>query len=347
MRWLLATGAAGGAVGTAAVLPRKANAYYSGPVTDHFDGERFFNPGGSPQKGLGALAKLYFNETWEAWPATLASPFSDEPPARVTQGARLSFIGHASWLIQAGGVNLLVDPHWSERASPLSFMGPRRANAPGIAFDRLPSIDAVLVTHNHYDHMDTPTLARLWSSDRPRIVTPLGNDQILRSEIPGLNAEAVDWGARIDLTDDVRIHVEPAQHWSARGIRDRSHALWASFMIETPAGKIYAAGDSGLGTGRIFSGVAARHPVIRAALLPIGAYGPQWFMKGQHMNPHEAVEVFKILGAERALGQHWGTFRLTTEPHDEPPQVLAEALAGAAIPPERFIPVRPGQVIEI
>ena len=337
------------AAGAASLLPRKANAYYSGPVSDHFDGELFFNPGGRSPKGLTQVARLYTMESWSAWPREFPSPFPAARPARSVGGARaqLTFIGHASWLLQTSGRNILIDPVWAERASPFSFMGPKRANAPGVAFDDLPPIDAVIVTHNHYDHMELLALARVWQRQRPLIVTPLGNDTIMKAEIDGLSATAIDWGATVDLGGGIAAHAVPTQHWSARGARDRRHALWASFVIETPAGKIYAVGDTGFGDGATFRHVAARNGPIRLALLPIGAYEPRWFMEGQHMNPADAVEAFTLLRAQAALGHHWGTFQLTTEPHDRPPADLAAALATRAIPSERFVPVRPGQVIEI
>lgn len=337
------------AAATASLMPRKANSYYSGPVSDHFDGERFFNPGGRSPKGLWQVARLYTGETWATWPPVAPSPVGpDRPPEQVVgKRARLTLIGHASWLIQAGGRNLLIDPVWADRASPFSFAGPRRANAPGIAFDDLPPIHAVIVTHNHYDHMDVMTLGRVWQRHRPMIVTPLGNDTILRGEIAGIEARAVDWGDATDLGGGIIAHAEPTQHWSARGARDRSHALWASFVIETPAGKIYAVGDSGFADGGTFRRVALRHPKLRAALLPIGAYEPRWFMEGQHMNPADAVAAFQLCGAEIALGHHWGTFQLTTEAYDQPPRDLSRALANAGIDDDRFRPMRPGEVCEI
>lgn len=347
LKYALAAGAMT-AAGAAMLFPRRANAYYSGPVSDHFDGQRFFNPGGRSPKGLANVARLYGLESWERWPGHFPSPHRDTPPAAVSgTKARIAHIGHASWLIQTAGRNILVDPVWSKRASPLSFTGPRRAQAPGIDFDALPTIHTVLVTHNHYDHMDTETLARLWQRYRPRVVAPLGNDIIMQEDIPGISVETVDWGAALDLGRDLRLHVEPTQHWSARGALDRNHALWASYVLETPAGRIFAVGDSGLGDGRTFRSVAQRHPSIRMALLPIGAYEPRWFMESQHMNPADAVTAFELSGAHEALGHHWGTFQLTTEAHDQPPADLAKALAVRGVEPRRFRPVQPGMVVLI
>ena len=335
-----------GAGGLALWSGARANAYYRGPTSDHFDGVCFFNPGGVRPRGPGAFLKWQFGERGEAWPASFPSPFSpDRPPPRFAgEGVRVAFIGHASFLLQMRGMSILVDPVWSDRASPVAFAGPLRVNAPGIAFEHLPSIDAVLVTHNHYDHMDLPTIRRLWKSFSPRLITPLGNDAIIRRAMPGVAVEAVDWGETVDLGAGVRVHAEPSAHWSARGIGDRMHALWASFVVEAGGQKIYCVGDTGFGDGAIFRRVRARHPSLVLALLPIGAYEPRWFMRNQHMNPEEAVEAFVLSGAAQALGHHWGTFRLTNEGVERPAQELGAALARRALPPARFSALRPGEV---
>jgi L-ascorbate metabolism protein UlaG (beta-lactamase superfamily) len=350
----------------------RGNSYYRGPPSDHFDGTRFFNPVGSSLASSGApagrpgsgprssprsgprggprgcldLLRWTFAEPWAPWPASLPSPFPPDapPPAVAGDAIRVACIGHASFLIQTRGHNILLDPVWAERASPLSFLGPRRFNPPGVAFDALPRIDCVLITHNHYDHMDTGTIARLWQRFAPRVVTPLGNDAILRAAVPGLAAEAVDWDAYVDLGGGVAVHVEPCLHWSARGAWDRAHALWASFVLETGARKLYCVGDSGFGDGAPFRRVRQRHPALALALLPIGAYEPRWFMRHAHMSPPEAVAALELCGAAQALGHHWGTFRLSNEAAERPAADLAAALAERGIPAERFGALRPGEV---
>ncbi len=261
--------------------------------------------------------------------------------------SRLSFVGHASWLIQTAGLNILVDPVWSERASPFSFAGPKRHNDPGIAFDALPTIDVVLVSHGHYDHLDVATLSRLAARFSPRVITPLGNDLTMRNADPKIRTEAFDWQQRIELGNGVAVTLVPTRHWSARGLFDRNRSLWASFVLETPPGKIYAVGDSGYGGGKHFRDVGRMHGPLRLALLPIGAYEPRWFMKDQHMNPSDAVKALADCGAAQALAHHHGTFQLTDEAIDAPVIALAQALDEARIPPERFAALKPGQVFEI
>jgi L-ascorbate metabolism protein UlaG (beta-lactamase superfamily) len=345
MRMLMGLAAAT-AGGWAVVSGGRPNRYYAGPPSDHFDGVRFYNPGGPRPKGAGAFLKWQLGDGGEAWPGHYASPFpQDSPPQRFTgAGARIVFIGHASFLIQLRGRNVLIDPVWSQRASPLSFIGPSRVNAPGIAWEQLPPIDAVLVTHNHYDHLDMTSIGRLWQQFRPRIVTPLGNDAIMRSGVPGLAASAVDWDQVVELGDGIRVHAEPTVHWSARGFGDRMHALWASFVLESGDTKIYCVGDTAFGDGATFRRVRRRHVRLALALLPIGAYEPRWFMRSNHMNPLEAVEAMALSGAARAFGHHWGTFRLTNEGIERPHKDLAVALAQRALPAESFLALRPGEV---
>jgi len=319
--------------------------YYSGPPSDHFDGTRFFNPGGDRLRSFVDFLRWQLTRQAAPWPEAYPSPFADRPPDRVgVRDLRVSFLGHATFLIQAAGCNILTDPIWSERASPVPFAGPRRYNPPGIPFDRLPRIDVVLISHNHYDHLDLPTLVGLWRRDRPRIVAPLGNDSIIRNHDADIAVTALDWGGRAEVAPGFEVFVEPAHHWSARATNDRNHALWASFVLRGAGRSIYFAGDTGLGGGRHFRAIAGRHPRLDVALLPIGAYEPRWFMAPQHMNPDDAVRAFRILKARTALGFHWGTFRLTDESIDQPPRDLALALQARRVPAQSFIAMRPGQV---
>jgi len=323
---------------------------YSGPVSDHFDGKRFYDPDGVPPKSLSDLLRWQFGGGRKRvdWPEWVPSPHADAPPPLV-DGAkvRLSFIGHVSWLIQTGGLNILVDPVWSERVSPVSFAGPKRRNEPGIAFEALPRIDVVLVSHGHYDHLDISTVSKLTARFSPRVVTPLGNDLTMRAVDPKIRAEAFDWHDRVALNDEIAVSLVPTRHWSARGVFDRNKALWASFVLETPAGKIYIVCDSGYGEGLHFRRVAEAHGPLKLAILPIGAYEPRWFMRDQHMDPYDAVKALRDCGAAAALAHHHGTFQLTDEAIDAPATTLGHALDEAGIPRERFAVLKPGQVVEI
>jgi len=327
-------------------VPQSKNRYYSGPPGDHFDGLRFFNPDHpDTDRGLRDLLRWKLKEKAARWPKSVP-PQQIVPDARVA-GLRVTIVGHASVLIQAGGLNVLTDPVWSDRASPLSFAGPRRVWAPGIAFESLPQIDAVLLSHNHYDHMDLATLRRLHIQHAPLMVAPLGNDVILRRAIPGVRVAAGDWWDRIDIGNGGEVTIVPAYHWSSRTGRDRRMALWCGFMLSTGGGSAYFAGDAGYGNGRIFHQVREKLGRPDLALIPIGAYAPRWFMSAQHTDPDEAVQILENLEAGRAVGIHWGVFQLTDERRDEPPELLLEALARRGITDSLFPAGEPGLSYEL
>lgn len=318
--------------------------YYSGPVSGHFDGERFFNPEGDsagvPRKFI--LPRLWAMITGQqspGWPETIPVR-PTKPPARVDGGAmRVTWIGHATALVQTQGLNILTDPIWSDIAGPWNRFGPKRARAPGVRFGDLPKIDLVLISHNHYDHMDLPTLERLWARDRPLIVTSLGNETILKDR--GIYAVARDWGGVAHVKPGVSVIVERVHHWGSRWGSDRNRALWSGFTVNLPGGNIFFAGDTGLGDGA-WPRLAARHGPFRLALLPVGAYHPREIFGGHHIDPQQAVSVFRTLGARHALGVHWGTFRLTDESAEAPRAELAESVKAAGIAPDRFITTEPG-----
>ena len=328
---------------------RRVNPYYQGPPSDHFDGEIFFNPGGESPRGFTDLLRWQFGGGRAKWPSAWPSPFPSAKPAQRIDGdsLHLTMVGHASLLLQAAGLNILVDPVWSDRVSPFSFAGPRRVNAPGIAFQDLPPIDLVLVSHNHYDHLDTKTLSRLRTEHDPKILTLHGNDAIIGAAVPGARLAAHDWGDSVPLSDGVTVHVEPAHHWSARGTRDRRMALWGGFVIETRAGKIFIAGDTGFHGGKNYCDMARKHGAFRLATLPIGAYEPRWFMELQHQNPEEAVEGMLLSNSAFAAGCHWGTFQLTNEPIGEPSDRLHAALDAKGIARDTFRAMLPGEVWDV
>lgn len=314
--------------------------YYRGSKSDHFNGERFFNPGFAKYMGgsPGGFLNRWLTGERAAWPVEVPVR-QTVPPARVMgEDMRVTWIGHATVLVQTQGLNMLTDPVWSERASPFSWIGPKRVRAPGVAFDDLPKIDIVLVSHNHYDHMDLSTLERLWARDRPAIVAGLGNDTLLRGR--GIEGIALDWNKRVRI-GGAMVVAERNHHWSSRWGVDRNRALWSAFTVELPGGSIFFAGDTGIGDGS-WVREAARGP-IRLAILPIGAYEPRDFMKTNHINPEEAVAIFEALKPALALGIHWGTFQLTFEGINEPRQKLAALKRQRGIAPDRFVATEAGQ----
>ena len=282
------------------------------------------------------------------WPKKIPAHSGVRPLRRVGElngsGLSITAVGHSSLLIQVGGCNLLIDPVWSERASPLRFAGPRRRNPPAIAFQDLPPIDCILLTHNHYDHMDVFTLKRLWHDHHPVVISPLGNDAVIHASAPEIEVTTGDWWDSFALHPAIRATIVPAYHWSSRNISDRRMALWGGFMLETAAGSIYCAGDTAFRDGAIFHQIRKRFGPPAVALLPIGAYAPRWFMGTQHADPTEAVQIAQICGARHALGIHWGTFQLTDEAHHEPEDLLEAAVSAHKMESSQFIALHPGDV---
>lgn len=259
-----------------------------------------------------------------AWPEWRDFPPQPAPPSRV-EGAllRATFINHATVLLQWRGLNFLTDPHFSLRASPFSFIGPRRAHAPGIPYEDLPRIHAILLTHDHYDHMDITSLRRLTSGQGCPIYTGLGVAGQMPRDLRR-HATEMDWWEHLPLAPGLKLHFVPAQHFSARGIFDRMKTLWGGFVLESAQGNIYAAGDTA--RGRHFGMLKERFGCFRLALLPIGAYEPRWFMAKAHLNPEEAVNAMLALKAEHALAIHFGCFHLADEEMDAPLDALKVAV---------------------
>lgn len=314
---------------------------YSGPVSDHFDGERFTNPTDRSRPGFGDMLELATSRDPGPWyPGTRNVRFAP-PPRRVGAGAlRVTFVNHATTLIQMDGLNILTDPIYSERCSPVGFAGPARVRPPGVAMEDLPPLDAVIVSHNHYDHFDLPTLKALAQRNPGlRIFVGLGNGALLdEAGIPG--GEEVDWRQRVALSEAVTLVAWPSQHFSGRGLTDGDATLWLSYVLLGPGGPVYFAGDTGMGPH--FAAAGEAFGPFRLAVLPIGAYKPRWFMSPIHIDPQQAVEAALALGARTSLGMHFGTFPLGDDGQYEPVRELKAALE-AARPRPRFWVLRFGQ----
>jgi L-ascorbate metabolism protein UlaG (beta-lactamase superfamily) len=360
--------------------------YYRGPVSAHYDGAHFFNPDGEFGTGgtqnrvpAAMLFQFLLGKDRSPWPQHVATapgyPATEGtacPP--VAKGSRIieswarcvakvdprrmfvTWIGHATVLVQAGGINILTDPIYATHSGPWGITGPSRVRDPGIRFEDLPKIDLVLISHDHYDHLDLATLKRLWERDHPLIVTSLGNDTVI-AQAGGAKAVARDWGERVAVRPARRLAdgtviapidviLERVHHWGSRWMSDRNRALWSGFTVTLPGGNLFFAGDTGWGDGS-WPAEAARDGPYRLALLPIGAYQPRAMMSGNHIGPVEAVAAFQTLGAAHALAIHWGTFRLSNEGMNEPPALLAKTLAEKHIAPDRFRALEVGRNWEV
>ncbi len=311
---------------------------YSGPPSDHFDGKQFFNFGRG-NHGTLAFFKWMFTREPGHWPRWIENKTFPAPSAR-SEALRVTFINHATMLIQVDGLNILTDPIWSRRTSPVSWAGPARRRDPGVAFDALPKIDFVLLSHNHYDHLDLSTLERLEQRDHPVIISALGNVALLeKHSISG--GRSHEWWETVEASTSVRIHLVPAQHFSGRGLTDRDANLWAGYVIESSKGRVFFAGDTGWGPH--FQMIRDRIGTIDVALLPIGAFRPVWFMSPVHISPLEAVRAHRILGARISIPMHYGTFNLGDDGEAEPLLALRRALASEGLPESEFLVLDQGE----
>jgi L-ascorbate metabolism protein UlaG (beta-lactamase superfamily) len=294
------------------------------PFPPHYRDGRFFNPGAPGPRGLASVLKWKLTSRPEPSPK-LIPIVPSIPPASVDSPSLLAtLVNHSTVLLQQPGSNILTDPIWSERCGPREFLGPRRHRLPGVEFDRLPPIHTVLLSHNHYDHLDIPTLRRLSARGGAIFVAPAGVARFLESHGIG-PARELDWGDSLDVPG-ATIHAVPAFHFSGRGPFDRNRTLWCGYLIESAFGKIFFAADTGFGPH--FAWIRDRFGPPRLALLPIGAYEPRWFMSPVHMNPEEAVEAHRVLGAATSIAIHHGTFQLADEAIDTPRRRLLGGAPG-------------------
>lgn len=306
---------------------------YEGQASPYFNGHRFFNSG-SWQRARMKVWRYFRTRQPEKWIRNYESDVREEPlPLADEKKVQLTFINHASFLIQAGSVNILTDPIWSERCSPLSWVGPRRMRPPGLSFEDLPKIDIVLLSHNHYDHLDLKTLQRLERRFHPTFIVPLGVEKMLNKR--GFQElKRMDWGDCIVLKG-LSIEATPAIHFSGRGSLDRNKTLWCGYVIKYKNFKTFFVGDSAYGD--IYKGIGERFQGIDLALIPIGAYKPNWFMLPVHMSPKQAIEVHRDLRAKKSLAMHFGTFAMADEGQGGAERDLLEALEMSEFSDQDFV----------
>ncbi len=305
----------------------------------HFDGKRFYNPDAPQAPGYLDALRWKLTSRPEQSPRFISDVVPSIPPRRVEgSGLRATLVNHSTVLLQQRGSNILTDPIWSERASPLSWAGPRRRRKPGVAWEDLPSIDVVLISHNHYDHLDLPTLRRLAARGDSAFIVPAGVARLLRLRNVG-PVQELDWGESLSLPGST-VHCIPSFHSSSRGIYDRNRTLWCGYLIECQGRIVYYAGDTAFGDH--FGWIRERFGSPRLALLPIGAYAPRWFMSPVHMTPGEAVKAHEILAPRTSIAIHHGTFQLADEGLDTPRKQLA-----ACAPHGSFLVLNNGEFAEI
>ena len=329
-------------------------------VSDHFDGTVYFNsdtpqplssvPGQSSQRSRSWwIWRFVFGTDWSEWPEAKDSLPGPAPAERVPEDTlRITPVGHATFLIQMDGVNILTDPIWSERCSPVSWAGPKRHKKPGIRFEDLPPIDVVLISHNHYDHLDLPTLKRLAKRGVRRAVTSLGNRDLIRGTgIP--NVDEFDWWQSTSISPSVTVTYVPARHFSSRSLWDRNEALWGGFVISGPSGNVYFAGDTGYGPH--FREIARRFSPIKVAILPISPFQPRQSNEpprvSNHMGPLEAIPAHKDLNTQVSIAAHFQVFQLGLDGFEDAVNGLSAALKEHNLNHGTFIAPEPGQLLNL
>jgi L-ascorbate metabolism protein UlaG (beta-lactamase superfamily) len=343
---------------------------YQGLISDHFDGKHFFNPSGHHSKGFSDAAKWQMSKRektpWSegqnfefgekpmsqiATKTTKGDPSVSEPNLSNLSDLRVTFVGHSTVLLQFDGWNVLTDPVWYAHCSPVQWAGPKRVVPAGIRFEDLPPIDLILQSHNHWDHLDIQNLKKIYQKHKPQIVTSLGVSSFLKQH--GIEkCVDLDWNEPFLVKkgvytegssfSELTVTCLPAQHFSGRGTRDRNATLWSSFMVSSStSGNIYFGGDSGYAT--FFKTIGEQFGKIRLALIPIGAFKPEWFMSAIHCSPAEAVQIHLDINAEKTLAIHHGTFPLADDGQQEPVDDLKKALIQRGVADDDFFVLKEGR----
>lgn len=343
---LVLVGSLAAAVGCAAILHNEpADDVESRPAHHMPDGTFVNTDGQAISKSFTDLLRWRWNRT-EPSPQHFDVIHPDPDVIANPATTQITWLGHSAFLLQVKGKNILTDPHFSKRASPLSFAGPKRIVAPPLNIDELPHIHAVVISHNHYDHLDEESLTELYERQKnapPLFLVPLGlKEELLSYDIT--NVVEMDWWESHEY-EGMTLTALPVKHWSQRTFFDRNKSLWAGWLVDIEDFRFFHTGDSGYSDD--FRKIGEDYPGIDLATIPIGAYDPRWFMKDAHMSPKEAVQTFIDLKAGKAIGMHWGTFILTDEEMDEPPVRLAEALKEKGIEMSDFSVMGHGEIIQI
>jgi L-ascorbate metabolism protein UlaG (beta-lactamase superfamily) len=314
------------------------------PVSDHFNGKRFFNP--EPNHTFNDMIRWMWNMKTVQWPKWIDDPVQPPPPDKADEGSiRITYINHATILVQIDNINILTDPMYSMRAGPFKWLGTKRIRKPGIPMDNLPRIDYILISHNHYDHLDIPTLKEIRKKYDPVVITGLGNKKLI-SKSGFSKVIELDWWNKYNASDNLTITFTPARHTSGRGLFDTDKTLWGGFVIQSGNKKIYFAGDTGF--GQFAEQIKNRFGSVPVAILPLGNYEVRWFMQSQHINPDDAVKIHLLLNVEQSIGMHYATFAEHPEQsihaHE---QDLSKALNDHKIDPEKFRILKFGEGLNI
>lgn len=319
---------------------------YEGLDAPNFDGSRFVNRT-QMEQGLSDLLRFGWQSLTQSkrWPDWVNVDQQLVPQERLWRGISVTYINHSTTLIQIDGLNILTDPIFSSRASPVSFAGPKRAHLPGVSLEDLPEIDAILISHNHYDHLDETSLLLLNERQTrpPKVLAGLGNARLF-AQLGLSDFQDMQWNDRVQLGELVIVFTE-ARHRSGRGLTDQMKTLWGSFIIQGPSGNVYFAGDTGYDSH--FRDAKSQYGDFELAILPIGAYEPRWFMRSVHLNPADAVKAHRDLGAVQSMGIHFGTFQLTLEGINEPVLALERALEKNKISADQFWTLSPGETKKV